>query len=299
LPVPEVFAADSESTNELGAPYMIMTYLPGIPVDSFPYKDGRYGTKEQTDYLLRQMADMFVELAQCKFKQIGSIFQDPDTREFYVGADLETGKAFETAQEYYQTLGLHRFRYYSKTYLLNNLAVQLNKGMALPLVFNNLISIFASPENDNGEFRLTNRDFGFHNILVDETFTIRGIIDCDSIKAAPIDVVAQYPLMSEMERRPPGYKTTWPPRLRTYGFGEAQASEFRQYVREAEQRLCTSKRNETPLADAMESDGARFVEGIDKYCTWQARCHEDWSRAYWYMYYRRIRGKLVQDTSLT
>lgn len=292
LPVPEVFAADSDPNNSLGAPYIIMTFLNGIVVDAFPLnEDGHRGTKEQHEHLLRQMANIVVELAQHKFSRIGSIFQDQDTGNFQIGSDIETGIICRTAQEYYQTVSMHRFKHYSKEHFYDNLSVDREKGFALPLIFNNLITIFSSPMDDAGLFSLVNKDFGFHNILVDETFTIQGIIDCDSIVAAPIDVVAQYPSLSGMNCRHPGYKTTHPLRLRTYGRGEAAAGKFREYVREAEQRLCISQLNKTPISDAMESDGARFVEGIERYCFCQGWVNEDWVKSYWYMYYRKVRGK--------
>jgi aminoglycoside/choline kinase family phosphotransferase len=65
-------------------------------------------------------------------------------------------------------------------------------------------------EEKSGPFRLTNRDFGAHNILVNDNFDIVGVIDFDGVMAAPLEAVAQYPILSFLDVDPPGVVYTAP-----------------------------------------------------------------------------------------
>ena len=49
-----------------------------------------------------------------------------------------------------------------------------------------------------------NLDLGSHNVLVDDDFSIIGIIDLDGIMAAPKEVVGQFPVLSGLQRSAPG-----------------------------------------------------------------------------------------------
>lgn len=68
------------------------------------------------------------------------------------------------------------------------------------------MSLYGS--STSGPFRLANRDFGAHNLLVNEEFDIVGVIDFEGVMAAPIEVVAQYPTLTELDRGPPGHVPT-------------------------------------------------------------------------------------------
>ena len=46
---------------------------------------------------------------------------------------------------------------------------------------------------------LTNQDFGFHNILVDDNFTIIVVIDFNGAMAALKEVVGQFPALSALD----------------------------------------------------------------------------------------------------
>ncbi|KAJ4304254.1 hypothetical protein N0V88_001867 [Collariella sp. IMI 366227] len=61
-----------------------------------------------------------------------------------------------------------------------------------------------------GPFRLTNRDFEAHNTLVNSDFNIVGVIDFDGVIAAPLEVVAQYPVLSCLQIEPLGVVYTNP-----------------------------------------------------------------------------------------
>jgi aminoglycoside/choline kinase family phosphotransferase len=53
-----------------------------------------------------------------------------------------------------------------------------------------LVSLEGRHNNRGGPFSLKNRDFGVHNLLVNDGFETIGVIDLDGFMAAPTDVVA-------------------------------------------------------------------------------------------------------------
>ena len=72
---------------------------------------------------------------------------------------------------------------------------------------------------DRGPFALTNCDIGFHNILLNENLSIIGMIDCNTVKTAPIHVVAQIPGLSDMMIAKPGLATMKPMAKRVFAEG--------------------------------------------------------------------------------
>jgi hypothetical protein len=74
--------------------------------------------------------------------------------------------------------------------------VRETPSFALPVLLNHLMGIHS--QERTGPFRLFNRDFGAHNILVDNDFNIVGIIDFDGVVASPLEAAAQYPVLSAM-----------------------------------------------------------------------------------------------------
>jgi hypothetical protein len=133
------------------------------------------------------MTQIQVELAQCQFGQIGSLRYDKTSGEFTIGPGSETGLGpWKSSFAYYHDAAEHA---------LNSSDMELNTkcSFALPLLFKELVCRYCS--DDTGPFSLTNRDFGLHNILVDDKFSIIGVIDFDGIMAAPKEVIGQFPAL--------------------------------------------------------------------------------------------------------
>jgi hypothetical protein len=87
--------------------------------------------------------------------------------------------------------------------------VQTTFSFAISILFKHLISL-CGYNNRGCPFSLTNRDFGAHNLLVNDDFEIIGVIDFDGVMAAPIEVVTQYPSLTGLEPEPPGHVETRP-----------------------------------------------------------------------------------------
>lgn len=67
-----------------------------------------------------------------------------------------------------------------------------------------------SREQQGGPFSLTNRDFGAHNVRVNDEFEVIGVIDLDGVMATPIEMVARFPVLTDLERATPGNIETEP-----------------------------------------------------------------------------------------
>lgn len=262
---------------------MLLTYIHGTVADAFELED------VAASRLLKQMADMMVELAACKFDRIGCIFTN-DTGDFEIGTLLETDSGpYKTAKEFYEAISEHRFHLYADQHLANNTEATHDTGLHLPFLFNNLMRMFSNSAVDDGPFGLTNTDFGFHNILIDEKMNIVGLIDCDSIMAAPIHVVAQPPRFCGVNIAIPGIKDTNPFVVEFAAKSREKFDAFVELVAAAEKNTDVA----TPISKAMHSDGAMLVAGLDGYTGLQGWRNMDWINGYWYLYYRRLRGDCV------
>lgn len=262
---------------------MLLTYIHGTVADDLELEE------VNVSRLLKQMASMMVELARCKFDCIGCIFTNR-TGDFEIGPVLETDTGpYKTANEYYEAISDHRFHLYADQHFENNRDATHDTGLHLPFLFNNLMPVLSKSAVDNGSFSLTNTDFGFHNILVDENFEIVGLIDCDGIMAAPLHVVAQPPKFCGVNIAIPGIKETNPFVLEFAAKGRERFDTFVELVAAAEKTVDAA----TPVSKAMHSDGAMLVAGLEAYTGLQGWRNMDWINGYWFLYYRNIRGNGV------
>ncbi|KAI0531814.1 kinase-like domain-containing protein [Xylaria digitata] len=198
IPVPEIFAYDHDPSNRVGAPYMLMEYVHGTMAYEQQFfkhcTPSTFGTLEQDQRFRQQMAKIQAQMLAFQFPKIGSLYYDEDTESFFIGPDMITGKGpWESSADYYRDL---------TDTLLKEMAARYHddaentRPFYLPVLLNHLMSIHG--KQSNGLFSLVNRDFGTHNILVDNDFNILAVIDFDGIFAAPPEAGAQYPIFSGM-----------------------------------------------------------------------------------------------------
>ncbi|KAJ6031567.1 hypothetical protein N7540_002299 [Penicillium herquei] len=114
IPVPEIYHFEPEA-HDIGAPYIIMEHFSGKMAYDVHGKtnDPLYGlgTREQDRKFLRQLAAIQVEMASLKFDKIGSLYENPETGEFYIGPLCETGDGpWESSLEYYSYLANERLQ---------------------------------------------------------------------------------------------------------------------------------------------------------------------------------------------
>ena len=109
--MPEVFSYNLEPGNEVGAPYILMSYIHGnvaseLRLDRQCAVD-KFGTPSQDESFRQQMADIQARLACLTFDCIGCIYQSADGP-YTIGPEIETGQgSWNTAEAYWTDWSEH------------------------------------------------------------------------------------------------------------------------------------------------------------------------------------------------
>lgn len=158
--------------------------------------------------------------------------------------------------------------------------VQESTSFKVPVLFKHFLSLYSDNSNREGPFNLTNRDFGAHNLLGNGDFEVIGVIDFDGVMAAPIEVVAQYPKVSGLDREPPGYVETRPVAVERIKRIEPRLKEYGDLVEMAEAEMGRSKEGEATMASMMLSNATSTFQGLLKYWGHQKGVNDKWMEAY-------------------
>jgi hypothetical protein len=225
------------------------------------------------------MALIHVILTTQTFDKIGSLRESHENPgHFFIGSEIETGEGpWDTAEQYYSALSRHRFQVAEHD---ADAEVRGSDSFGLPHKFCELISRLQI--RDSGPYSLANRDFGAHNVLVDDDFRIVGLIDFDGVIAAPIELVAQMPSFTGLDRPIPGYVETNEFALKRLERTKRRIPKYRRAVR----ALVPGTRgwidvgDASGLVDAMVSDAASVVQGMNAYGQHQAFVNDRWMAAY-------------------
>ncbi|KAJ5180149.1 hypothetical protein N7492_003359 [Penicillium capsulatum] len=199
-----IHAYNVDRMNEVGAPYILMDYIHGTVATELQRakqcERGIFGTPNQDRNSREQMTKIKVQESSFVFGRIGSIYQNEKTSEFFIDPDVEAGKGpWKSSMDYYFDLSNH---------LLENCVhgveygIQSSTSFCIPSVFYHLISLYRQGLSIRDRLSLGNNDFGAHNLLVNHEFEIVGLIDLDGLMAAPIEVDAQYPTLTGLDREP-------------------------------------------------------------------------------------------------
>ncbi|VUC23585.1 unnamed protein product [Clonostachys rosea] len=195
------------------------------------------------------------------------------------GPDIETNKGpWPSPSAYFSDVAEHCLRVCA-----NNAPPEVlgSASFTLPILFTRLMNIFANNDisigNSSARFCVTNRDFGPHNLLVDQNFHIIGAIDFDGIMAAPIEVAAQFPALAGLDPEPPGYVTTKPLAIERIKRAEPLIKHYHEIIKEIEEQV----NPEGPqINKAMLSHGARVVQGLNQYKSHSKMVNDRWLDSY-------------------
>ncbi|KAF9761851.1 hypothetical protein IL306_003659 [Fusarium sp. DS 682] len=290
IPVPKVHAHSANLNNDVGARYILMDYIHGTAAtdlrDAKGYEDDQFGTPDQDRSFRKQMAEIQVTLSTFKFDQIGGLYQYEETSEFFIGKDPETDQGpWKSSMEYYNDL---------VNYVLQVCVheaspdVQTASSFANPILFKHLMSLYSCGNSNQGPFSLVNRDFGAHHLLVDDEFQIVGVIDFDCVMAAPIEVAAQYPVLTELGLEPPGYVETSPDDLERIRRTEPKLKEYKEMVQAAEFNMGINDKGKALIGDLLLSDAASAFQGLLRYQCHQAFVNDKWMDVYLKLIRERI-----------
>ena len=282
IPVPEVHSYDVHSSNDVGAPYILMDYIDGMVASEMREaknsKIGLFGNCDQDEKFRRQMASIQVELSSFRFDHIGSLYQDERTSDFFIGPELETGKGLWTSPiEFYHDLANHVIQVCAReaTSEIHN-----SSSFAVPVLFKELISYVYRARADNDQATcLTNRDFGAHNLLVNDDFDIIGVIDFDGVIAAPIELVAQYPQLTGLDPEPPGHIETRPAAVERIKQMQPKLNAYREMIAQTEADMF-GDREEIKIARHMLSNAASMVQGLRQFASHQKSVNDKWMTAF-------------------
>lgn len=247
-----------------------------------------FGTPEQDARFLRQMASIHVELASLTFDQIGSLRESLDiTGHFFIGSEIETGEGpWDTARQYYSAVARHRLQVAKHD---AEPEVRDSCSLGLPRMFCELMSLLQRSEA--GPYGLANRDFGAHNVLVDDEFNIVGLIDFDGVMAAPVELVAQMPLFTGLDRPIPGFVETNEFALKRLERNKGRVPKYIEFVHAAfpDAKGTVGVGNARRLADVMVSDAASVVQGMNAFGQHQASVNDSWVAAYTMLFEKATR----------
>ncbi|KAF2428063.1 hypothetical protein EJ08DRAFT_719781 [Tothia fuscella] len=203
VPVPTMLAYDATLGNEVGAPFILMSYIEGEPLSTLWnqwIEDGTQAEKEPLIYaaLTHAMAD----LSLLTFNKIGMLsFPDDngmpiitdrlESRSYYDDDDAGSYRRvwksygpFETSKEYY----MDRFNA-NKCLDWDGLPCGVELAGVRKFLDVCMASIPASLDNEDDSkevFGLAHDDLDLENTLFDEDCNLVGIIDWDKVHMAPI-----------------------------------------------------------------------------------------------------------------
>jgi hypothetical protein len=238
------------------------------------------------------MADIQVKLSSFTFDQIGSLYQDEQTSDFFIGPDIETGKGpWASSMNYYTDFANHVLQECVRS---AEPEVQTSVSFAIPSVFQHLVLLYSQSCSMESPFSLVNRDFGAHNLLVNDNFEIIGLIDLDGVMAAPMEVVAQYPVLTGLDREPPGHVETRPAAKDRIRRTEPRLKEYKDLIGTAEAEMKIVEGN-TPIANLMLSDAASVLQGLLRYRSHQKFVNDQWMEAY----VRLLHSSCMRDLGAT
>ncbi len=198
LPLPDVYDFDTTTTNGIGAPYMVMSFIPGSTVSSLWFdKSGPMPLEERRMRTLDTVAKAMsqLQLTSFRFDKIGSLqFTDGTANQPTIGpcykwdegksGDERYGKRitvtpfgpFHTSQSFLRYCLDHDSD--NKRHMWSVGARQL-VGMMIPC-------LPRPPENQRETFVLSLPDFDSQNVMTDESGSLTGIIDWDNVQTNPL-----------------------------------------------------------------------------------------------------------------
>ncbi|KAL1842907.1 hypothetical protein VTK73DRAFT_2971 [Phialemonium thermophilum] len=183
IPVPEVYALDTSRNNEIGAPFICTSFLPGKTVIKTWFEDsGPIPMEERRLLTLTSLAGCMAQLSAFAFDKIGSLCGDsPDA--------IPLGPCFDWDEKDDGTIGVDASGPFDSTddYLREHFQLRNSKS-EWGVAEDKLIVVIKSclPVHNPGEgFVLCPPDFDAQNILTDSDGNVTGIIDWDLVQTLP------------------------------------------------------------------------------------------------------------------
>ncbi|KAJ0161031.1 hypothetical protein CTA2_6906 [Colletotrichum tanaceti] len=199
LPVPRVWAYDTDEDNAAAAAFMLIEVLPGIvamdALGGYEEHRGVIPTRyRQTFY--QSVAKCHVQMTALRLPKIGTIIRSPDGG-YESGPLPGIGGPFDTAAAFFEAWAdAVEFKRDKETItrMMQRGPISAERMIAVIDEFPRRIKAMAgrlSPHHNDGPFPLSHDDFLHSNIMVDEaSFDVTGVIDWEGACTVPWELVA-------------------------------------------------------------------------------------------------------------
>lgn len=184
IPVPKVFAYDVSSSNGVGYPYILMEHIDGRILD------GSIACEVPSEYILKvanQMARVLFELGSLTFDRPGRIWKGRDGKRPLEMVPSDVCKT--TSQEpdiYTSREWLYRHRQENNRQALDSNGHDPQWRTAC-WVLKEAVSHILIEDRVYGPFPLCHVDLHRGNILFDDEYNIKAIIDWSQAQAVPVE----------------------------------------------------------------------------------------------------------------
>lgn len=203
IPLPKVYAVDANSSNEIGAPFIVMSFVPGSTVASTWFdRFGPTPLEERRHRTLDTVAEAMSQLQRFHFDKIGSLqfegdtsrgtasigpcysydqpnFIDNPSQEYYLKVDDQSGP-FDTSRSNYESR-------LEDSSITNDkpCPTGLTKlaSLTIPYLPSSISESSAKPDRET--FVLALPDFDSQNVMVNERGELTGFIDWDLVQTQP------------------------------------------------------------------------------------------------------------------
>lgn len=182
IPVPEILHYDTTANNEIGAPYIAMSYISGRTVSRLWFEDsGPTPLEERRQNILRQLAKSISQLNMYRFDKIGSLIPND------LGDGHQIGPCFDFEEADDESLRITSSGPHPDTIsFLKQYWAPTNEGSSFGIgaakVLEEILPLM--PVHDS-TYALALPDFDSQNIMADEQGNITGIIDWDNAQTVP------------------------------------------------------------------------------------------------------------------
>ncbi|KAK1691620.1 kinase-like domain-containing protein [Colletotrichum godetiae] len=208
LPVPRVFAYDTDANNGVKTAYMLIEVLPGIvAMDALGGHKVHGGVipmrYRQTFY--RSVAECHIQMTSMRLPKIGTIIRNEDG-EYESGPIPGIGGPFDTAAAFFEAWADKvdfKLDKETITQMMQRSPVSAAEMTRIVEEFPSQIKSMAKQLDlyNNGPFPLCHDDFLHSNILVDEaSFNVTGVIDWEGACTVPWVLVAYPEFLQVMPR---------------------------------------------------------------------------------------------------
>ena len=177
IPVPQVYAWDTGTSNVFRAPFIIMQAVNGWDLCNNPeFQNVKYK-------VLDQMAAIMIELSSVRFDLIGMITTSNKIEPLVI--DSEAAGPFACAKNYYNYFINKRQQ--ATGHCIDDKQEPLSETQLCRRIVDDI-------EFADGPFPLTHVDFGLHNLLIDDDGVVVGVIDWSNARTLPWESFSIFPL---------------------------------------------------------------------------------------------------------